>query len=770
MSRLKEIRKNLAERQGLAQKILKYFLLSLVLLALIFSASYFASLPGERIFAVKAKLSPEEAEKIIDNIVFDGKTGSFKLETVQGFIWESSVDEELAGEDEIAKGLARLTMFSQLVIRYADSDNRIYTPAASGNARVDIEKPEAKSHGDAYPEAGESYLAVYTFTTGKASEGRTIKIPVRYDFYDDSMRVIILTDEIEENDEYRLLDISILPFFGSAGPEEQGFIFIPDGSGALIDFSQNKEMGDSWEQPVYGRDPSLKTVTKKEKIETVRLPVFGMKRGTSGFLAIIEQGQALASVTAQSYGYNSQRYNVYPTFRYREYDRIILNEMSGNERDVDYVNKNPSSSGDFSVLYTFLEGESLDYPDLAVRYRNYLVAQEPILAEKKNIAPSLYLTAFMSVGRVKPVMGLPVKAVDKLTSFSDLEEIGQELLDRGVKNLKIRMSFWQEGAHDAKIQHSTGPQAKLGGKKDFKGLLQWADQREEVDLFPAIDLVEASKAGKGFSPFFQGNRDVAGALSLQFDYLKSTGTKNLRREPAYLVNPYFSVQMLASYVDKLAPHKNNYGGIALDQYGDKVYSDLYNSFLDKAVARRAVDRQTAADLWVAAMDYSREKAGRLMLDGGNSYAFGHADHILEIPMESGYHKIATGQIPFYQIATTGIINTASGPINFEQDPDAFLLKCLETGVSPHYYIMLEASSLVKNTGLNYLYNGEFSLWQEKIVNGYKTYEEAYSKISGACIEDHKIYEDGRTLTVFENGLELLIDHNEQSFEIREGVN
>ena len=84
------------------------------------------------------------------------------------------------------------------------------------------------------------------------SEG--ISIPIQYTLQEDHLQVSVLIDQIEETAENRLIDISLLPYFGAANTTEQGYFFVPDGSGSLIHFNNGKYNGSAYQQKVYRED------------------------------------------------------------------------------------------------------------------------------------------------------------------------------------------------------------------------------------------------------------------------------------------------------------------------------------------------------------------------------------------------------------------------------------------------------------------------------------------------------------------------------------
>ena len=117
-------------------------------------------------------------------------------------------------------------------------------------------------------------------------------------------------DQTRELVTYPLTSVALLRFFGAADSTEEGYIFVPDGSGALIYLNNGKTNQTLYSEPVYGRDGALPTGERLpyEK-KTNHLPVFGMKRGNQAFLAVIEEGEALAQIRADI-ARPASRYNV----------------------------------------------------------------------------------------------------------------------------------------------------------------------------------------------------------------------------------------------------------------------------------------------------------------------------------------------------------------------------------------------------------------------------------------------------------------------------
>ena len=90
----------------------------------------------------------------------------------------------------------------------------------------------------------------------------SLGIHITVDIYveENELRVEFPVSGIEESKTFAVADIQVLPFFGAAGADEDGYIFYPDGSGALTYLRKEKPpVVERYVWPVFGSaevDPS----------------------------------------------------------------------------------------------------------------------------------------------------------------------------------------------------------------------------------------------------------------------------------------------------------------------------------------------------------------------------------------------------------------------------------------------------------------------------------------------------------------------------------
>ena len=248
-------------------------------------------------------------------------------------------------------------------------------------------------------------------------------------------------------------------------------MLVPDGSGALINFNSGKTRYPSYQQLVYGQDNTMARTEDSAREEAVRLPVFGIIRENSAFLGIIEQGESVATINADISGrLNSYNY-VYPSFNVVNKGQVTL-DANGQQRSLPKFQENPMKS-DFVVRYAFLNGEDATYQGMASYYKEYLVHNKALpvqekAADKDNIP--FYLQLDGSISDKKHFMGIPYRALETLTTFSEAKTIINQMNQLDIHNIKLKYAGWFNGGLDHKVPKSISVDGEIGGSKGLKDL------------------------------------------------------------------------------------------------------------------------------------------------------------------------------------------------------------------------------------------------------------------------------------------------------------
>ena len=86
------------------------------------------------------------------------------------------------------------------------------------------------------------------------SDKPVFNVSIEYRLEGDDLVVTVPMSEIEYKDEYPIISLTILPYFGAGGTEEDGYMLVPEGGGSIIRFNNGKLAQNSYYSNVYGWD------------------------------------------------------------------------------------------------------------------------------------------------------------------------------------------------------------------------------------------------------------------------------------------------------------------------------------------------------------------------------------------------------------------------------------------------------------------------------------------------------------------------------------
>ena len=245
---------------------------------------------------------------------------------------------------------------------------------------------------------------------------------------------------------YPITYVSPLPMFGAGGAADEGFLFIPEGGGAIIRFNNGKLSQSPYYANLYGWDYG---VQRKEVVSETEnaFPVFGVSRNGGSFICMIEGASAYAGINADIAG----RYNSYNNV-YAQYNVLHAEQynVSAKTAQAVYVYEKQIPQDTVVQRYRFLESDG--YPEMAGAYGDYLREKYPQLKDKQaseEVPVSVELVG--AIDKRVVVAGLPVNRVVATTTFRQ----GQEILDRlaadGIVNLNARYTGWLKGGVRQKV-------------------------------------------------------------------------------------------------------------------------------------------------------------------------------------------------------------------------------------------------------------------------------------------------------------------------------
>lgn len=558
-------------------------------------------------------------------------------------------------------------------------------------------------------------------------------IELTYTLTEDGFKANVDTEKIRFEANYKPCRIEILPFFG-AGVLEEGYMIVPDGSGAVIEFDNGKYNSNPYWEKLFNNDNALTTEETSAKSQVSVLPLFAISKENSGFLATIDRGYESAGISADVAGGNNNYNYVHAFFDVFSADQVSL---SSNEQDKFILTNEKILSSDLEISYHFLNGEHT-YSDLALCYREYLL-ENGVFGDKKADSSAIDFDFLGTVQVTKRFLGIPYKTMETLTTYNQacdlIEKSGSEGADICFLD-SLKGGRLQEKTDNLKLQSILGSKKELSSLSGMEGRFavsyyaQYAKKIKKSDS--AITLSKST------------------AKLYNYDFI----SRYVNSNNALSVISASKLEKLASKVTK-SIKSNKYEAVNLLDLGYQLNSD-FNT-------KSPVDRGEAR---VYAQKYLEKisESAKVWVETGSIFSLPYIDKIKSIPVTSSGYHIEDYSIPFYEIAVSGYIPYTVPSVNIADDSRRQFLKAAETGSKLQYTWIYELPDNITDNSTEYykyLYKNSF----EQAKEYYEEYKPFYEKISGASITEHSRISDTLIKTVFDNGVTVYVNYSEEAAQI-----
>lgn len=650
----------------------------------------------------------------------------------------SNLTKEETERDSIAKAKFKRALESQIVITYRDAVLKQEITLAGGTLKAgsEIKTVKAKNGFDAeysFNDVGISLTAEYRI------DGNGLTATVR----GSSVKEI-------DKDKYFLVSADILPYFGAAGTDKNGYIFVPDGCGALI-YYNNGKTSSGYSQSVYGNDAARMLESSPTVEETVRLPIYGMKTDNSAFIAVLENGAANSKINAYVSGtYNSYN-SVCGNYIFRNSDLYSFGNSSSATTYRMYQEGIDGSSR-YTVRYIPVLEEPFDYNAMAHKYRKYL---ETKLGKRSvDSSDKLFAEIYGAAETQKTFLGIPYRATTPLTKYGEVADINVELKDKGVDGVIIQYKNWEAGNVKNKVPDKLRIIGKLGGGKKFNTMLNML-KKSGTDIYLDLNFTHYTYNGHGYSTRFNSAELLSKTTAVQRKFLLSTLYEDDDAPWSYLLN----MKSFKKAVNKYYASANGLNaGFSLSSLGSDIYTDYFGQSSSRNITENYFTE--------AAKTFSKEKS--LITSGGNAYMLPFVGFINSVPVTSSDFDIEDETVPFYQLSLSGLIGMSTPPINQNGNPEKAFLKAIETGISPGYLWIKSDSYILKNTAYNNLYGATFDGWSDTAAKHYSEWRKVRQAVGGSRIISHKNLSRDVTCTVYENGTAVLVNYGDVAYTDENG--
>ena len=567
----------------------------------------------------------------------------------------------------------------------------------------------------------------------------------------------VYSQDYEREVQFPLYSISLLKFFGAGGPDDEGYLVVPEGSGGLINFNNGEIRSPAYDSRVYGYDYAIRPREEKPpKTEQIHFPVYGVKHEEQAFLAVVEEGDAISRIRADVAGRTNSYNFVYNNFNTMPMATIILEREDASDTRMN-VYQSRIYEGEMKIGYRFLSGENANYTGMAHSFQDYLQERE-ILAVETEDRKTEQLPFFLDVQGVihqrRPFMGVPRDIPISMTTFTETEEMVSDFLEADIDNLNVRYLGWLKGGEEHYYPSGVDIEKRAGTREELLELNNLLTERG-IDFYPEVNffLNEKNKLLDGFIAVTHGSRFLNNRTAELYEY--NTAVKDtIAGEIDYPISPRRIPGLMGNFMSDF--EELELSALSLKYAGEFLYSDFRRN------PERLIDRGNARDIVIEEIDQLRGNYDLdLVVDGGNLYTLPYVNNVFNMPLfTTGYNMIDRG-IPFMQIALHGFIDYAGEPINLADSPWRTKLKSIEYGARPYFMGSYAPSSKVKYTTFDDKYYLHYGDWFTEAIDFYNELNSVMGEVYTERITEHRKIADNVFLTVYGEQLQVIVNYNEK---------
>ena len=567
---------------------------------------------------------------------------------------------------------------------------------------------------------------------------------------DDGIDVTIPHDSIVEPSNVKLARITVLPLFGTAiseiaGEPTDGYIVLPDGSGAVMEFNNGKFYQQPYNKRLYGEDLAILDYKMPEVQEKISLPLFGMVKDTGGYAAIITEGDSMATLHADVSGRIDSYNKVYTSFLLREVESVTLG-TGFNQYGIDLWTKERVRS-DFQISFRMLDDTENDYVSIAAVYRDHLETTRGFRHDDTTTSTVVTAELVGAYDQKQFLLGVPYYANDSLTTFDEAETILNALNDAGITTIDVLYTGMINGGLSTDLNDHFNVERVLGGRRGYRDFLAYLDDADIV-MYPTVKLMTASEFDKMFDRFRYSASRIDGSQSLLFNYhlpskLPYSETPFGDTKDDYVINPRYLAEVLSRF-DK-------------DYDGDAIAFELLGGVLggdyDNAVLVYRQDALRLQEELLAGLDE------QLALSSPLGFAMPYATTITDLPTDMTLYAILDYPIPLLQLVLSGQVDYSTVSLNLAntRSTQFNFLKIIETGSNVKYTLSFDDSKELKETEYNYYLSTQYQNWLTQIAQTVAELDDL--GIHQGTLIGHRVLANNVVEVSYSHGLVVRINYN-----------
>ena len=541
-----------------------------------------------------------------------------------------------------------------------------------------------------------------------------LTVPLTFTAEDGTLRVEVDCASLKAADcgrDVTVLSLEVLPSFGAApGGAASDFLFVPDGCGAVMATKNPAPLAVTL--PVYGdpADPSG---------AAARVAVFGMKRGQGAFLALVQEGDALASVHAARPGDERACSTAGVSF--------AITPVRTDGTTMRLLSK--PYDGKLTMVYRFLSEGSADAAGMAAACRELLVRSGDLDYSPKRRARTtlpLHVTLFGGAEFAVPGQGSYVSR-HTVTTLTQAQDILSLLRSKGILEMDVLLRGFLRG--DGKSGQLKTVSAE--GRTTAADFLSFA-AAQNAAVYPEVSALTATTMRR-----VTQTGETATLQLFSGDRVSAERTVSMRGGFPHMERLLRAVRAFPA------------DGTALTDVGRLLAFDGANEGGRQALKAK-VQRQLS-------MLFA---AKPLTVSGGNLYALKFASAVTELPNRAMLSGSGYTAVPFLQMLLHGYCDYSGGALNLASDVETAFLRAAEYGEVPAIVCYYNDYSNA-DTPDNCSYAQAASLVQQR----YERLNTVFADLGDKRITAHESVADGVFATTFGNTATVYVNYNEEDVTV-----
>ncbi len=488
-----------------------------------------------------------------------------------------------------------------------------------------------------------------------------------------------------------------------------GYIFVPDGSGALIRFDNVKYYDNTkYYYDVYS-DPYRDFYEKKEfdkgntieepdyvKEKHISMPVWGVAYGNNqdAFVAYATKGSEYFGLVFRGRSHTYEYSSIQPRF---ERNRTYIVRFSG-KTSTQMLTSDEIFHYDIGLSYNFLTGDGkngelpANYVGMALKYRDYITKNHLIKEDVKiENGPKV---DFLICDVKEGIFGY--SDVD-ITSFEQTRNILNELHNSNISHITSTLYGWQNGGITMAKPWTTKYNSNAGGINGLKRLISdAAAYGYDIDLYQQYGMINKAQ----MSNF---NAYCVKALSRDYGiYILADKSKPITWWE------YTNADNAGIWLNKQAD--------AIKDLGENVgiTTGGISTLLVPDYGKKLTYAQAANSLYQS----TKEASSKVTLSGDtpNLFLWKNYEKFTNISVYNSQYQCETDSVPFMEIVLSGLVNMYAEYANFSFYDEIAQLKMIDYNLNPSFIITANENTDVMYTNARDWFSTAYTSYKDMIIN------------------------------------------------------